>query len=158
MNRKKIIIISAVIIILAVVLLLYFFVFQKSDIKKDQGAINAVNKVDVLSNQEQACANLPDDQKNLCLDKIASEKAVESHDAQKCLGIKSVFIEHNCVLKVALAGDKVELCSVLDGQKRTDCENYFYLNTAFKKQDKALCEKISSPDVLQGCLAELGGQ
>lgn len=139
----------------------YTMMIQKTGDTSYCSQIKRPKQTDLCSSEKRemtSCDNLPETDKKICqaeLQKnpsLCPEKnyfcmALASGDENYCLQIRDPGTKDNCRNLVKLDAD-----AFLSEEAKKTCEDYAYLYAAGMTQNKAVCDKITNPEIRKNCL------
>ena len=121
-----------------------------------QDEVNCVYAVALITRSYNFCGEIPDNkEKQLdCATIILNEKG--STEIAKCLAQTSDELKTQCLVSLFSVYEQAEDCRNLNIEETKKlCENVANFKIAQKKQDKNLCNSISSEFIKNTCLADI---
>jgi hypothetical protein len=142
----------------------YEIAVQQKDLKPcqqiKQENLSTSCVINVISQEQYSvedCQQLPDRQKDICLNYILFNKAISNDDVLLCQGIPSEEDKTGCMRFIFNKKENLAACEEYTDDMQAICVQTVSNNLAIQNQDISLCDKISDLDIQKECKSVVDG-
>lgn len=144
-----------VFLVVVIVLLVGAMVFAANVIKESGWKADRENTVETRL-EEKVTECLEDGgEEDECLNSAQTDVADELGDARLCKGLDG-GAKVNCVTVIAFEALDPNVCSVLSGTEKSDCEDLIHAVVARSENKIDLCQKIENEERRNVCISDFG--
>lgn len=116
---------------------------------------NTYRRASEMQGNEGMCSQLPEGERQMCLNRAYTTKAISSKNSADCEKISETMEKNSCILNVqsekAIANENEAECNSVPEGMAEMCRQSFYQRMAMLKSDETYCTKITDENSKNIC-------
>lgn len=117
---------------------------------------NCISNVALSSGKPELCLEInPIGSSTSCVELFALKRITESETIKKCQELTDTDLRWRCNIVFFRQINDIAKCLEINGQDRTDCQDFIHKKEAYEKFDEKSCQLIVNENLKTECLREL---